>query len=96
MRVRKLQETIKMKGLVYKLIDRAQTKAIYSRHREEDDSLHSYEVFIIYSIKSRPFSIGSNADLYDAVEKFPDKRDYGKKAWLFTDLERAKKKYAAL
>lgn len=96
MRVRKLHEFIQMKGLNYRLIDRTKNKAIYSRHRPEDDSIHSYEVFVIQTIKSRPFSIGSNSDLYDAVEKFPDKKVFGKKAWLFVDPIKAKQKYDSL
>ena len=96
MRVRKLQEVVQMKGLIYKLIDRTETKALYSRHKPDDDAIHSYEVFQIALIKSQPFNIGSNSEIYDMIEKFPDSRHYGKKAWLFTDPVRARKKYAAL
>jgi hypothetical protein len=86
--MKKLEEKVEITGtgipnLTATLIERTRQKAIY---------LRSDDIYEVFKIKIHP-----PAELYGRSyperEAYPSNEDFGKTAWTYTSLEKARKKY---
>ena len=88
-RVKKLDNKIRKNGFDYKLIERTDTKAIYS---QED---YGFEVFKIKPSKPHP-KCQEDIKNFDLIEHFPSDAVFGRSAWSYRTIEDAKKRYMTL
>ena len=105
MKIEKLPSCLSKNGFLYKLVERTDKCAIYEQCEQNGDSTGHWEVFKIksydprkkakyfYEKEGKPF----NADEFpDLKEAFAADNDFGKTAWCFTDLAKARAKFKEL
>jgi hypothetical protein len=81
---------IRKNGFDYTQILRGGRSLLYEQH--VTPRIQHYEVFEIRKAPARII----NGKPYPEKERFPGNEDFGKWAWSYTTLERAKKKYNEL
>lgn len=101
--LKKLDETIRKSGFVYKLIMRTSQKCIYAQW--EGGITIAYEVFKnrIREYRKMKMSWASKKneqvnpeDFEEYFEVFPSDEEFGKRAWTYPTLEKALAAYEAL
>ena len=71
-------------GLTAKLVERTKNKAIY---------LRSDDVYEVFKIKIAPAGMSQREQFYPEREIYPNNEDFGKTAWTYRTLDKAKRKY---
>lgn len=94
MRIKELKSQIKKNGFTYTLVRRTTDKFLY---KQEDDKgkLVGYEVFKNRLSKPHPKSL-NDCNEFDMVETFPGNEEFGYRAWTYTFLHEALKRYESI
>ncbi len=89
--MKKLPETKKKNGFIYRLIKRTLNTAMYSQESDNVSAIIGYEVF---KVRQRILNIPGAKN--QKIEHFPSNSDFGKTAWAYSTFEMAEKKYLKL
>ena len=87
-----LSSYLRKNGYEYNLITRSENNAIYSQSYE--NTIVGYEVFKIF-IRGARYSDFLGKDL-QPKERFPSNESFGYSAWVYNNLEDARRKYKDL
>lgn len=89
----RLKSEFDRKEFTYRLIERTDEKCLYVQLLNEIPT--SYEVFLVKTGK-RHWMERTELNKDDKIELFPRDEEFGKRAWTYPTLEKAKRAYEGL